>query len=720
MSRVYKKSWSALVDVCSCLISAMHVYLFVFVYGGIMDINMDRFFNPSSIVVFGVSDAPGNLGRIITGNLERFNFKGNIYAIGPSRGYVGDREVFTSLDDIEDTPELAVILVPAAKVPSILEDCARKGITHVIIESGGFSEFSTDRDALERKISKTAEIYKMKIIGPNCFGIINIDAGVVLPFFILSPDYMRSGRVALISQSGGIFYDTCMISSCENIGLSKVISIGNKLLIDENVCLQYLINDPATHIIGLYLEHFSDGMDFMRLASNTDKPIVLLKANRGKTSREIARFHTSALAGDDEVAKAAMRQVGVTMVESFQDMLNCLKVFSLEPLKGERLAVISRSGGHSVLAADSVERYGFRLARYSDSFLEFVKSKKLNVIRATNPLDVGDVYDLNLYTDILRAALMEEDVDGVVFIVTYSSESDGKKVQGFVRDAAGLSRAFKKPVALSVITNRDEWFPLREAADFPIFSDCDCAIWALSMSLKHHRSIKRRKPDRYTKTSIEVKIKDLQIPLSQNRGSSSVFEMLKGYELPVAEYMVAESEDEAISYALKIGFPVVLKDASFDILHKTEKKGVVLNIGDKDELVNRIKQMDAKKYLIQRMCPSGIEVIIGVKYDEVFGHIILLGLGGIFTELIKDRSIRVIPVDEDDIGEMIKELKGAALLKGFRGAPPADIDALKRIITNICRMVQDNPSIKELDINPVIVYEKGEGAVIVDAKMRLI
>ncbi|MCX8110637.1 MAG: acetate--CoA ligase family protein [Syntrophorhabdaceae bacterium] len=679
---------------------------------------MDRFFNPKSIVVFGVSEAPRNLGRIITGNLERFGYKGNIYAIGPSGGLDGERKIFTGIKDIEEVPELAVILVPASQVPSILEECGKKGITHAIIESGGFTEFSSDRDALERQIIAVARKYNMSIIGPNCFGVVNIDKGVVLPFFILSPDYMRSGNISLISQSGGIFYDTCMISSCENLGLAKVISIGNKLATDENTCLEYLINDPDTKVIGIYLEHFTDGRRFMEIASSTEKPIVLLKANTGESSREIARFHTAALAGDEDVARSAMAQAGVIMVKSFHEMVDCLKAFSLESLKGDRLAVISRSGGHSVLAADSVDRYGFRFARYSHSFLDFVKSKKINVIRATNPLDVGDVYDLSLYSEILEEALKEDDVDGIVFIVTYSSETDGVKVKGFIRDVAKLSKVYKKPVSLSVITNKDEWFPTREATDLPLFSDCDRAIWALSKSIEHHRLLARRSPDRYVKAPTKSKSDDLQRLPAGYVPPAIVFEMLGRYGLPVAEYMTAEDMDEAISCASKIGFPVVLKDGSTEVLHKTEKKGVILDIGNQDEFINRIKQMDAKRYLIQKMYPSGVEVIVGVKYDSSFGHAILVGLGGIFTELIKDRSMRVMPIDEDDAMEMIGGLKGSAIFKGFRGAPPLDIDSLIKIITGISRMVQDNPSIKELDLNPVIVYKKGEGAIIVDAKMR--
>ncbi|MCX7965334.1 MAG: CoA-binding protein, partial [Syntrophorhabdaceae bacterium] len=353
---------------------------------------MHTFFYPKSILVFGVSESPKNLGKVIIENLHNFNFKGEFYAVGPSGGYIKKKKIYTSIDEIDGACELAIILVPAIQVPSILEDCGKKGIKHVIIESGGFSEFSEDREELEKRIKNIASTYNIKVIGPNCFGVINLEKGVVLPFFILSPDYMKSGKVSIISQSGGVFYDTCMISSCENIGLCKVISIGNKLLVDENRCLEYLINDKDTEVIGLYLEHFSDGRSFMNIAASTEKPIVLLKANRTKSSREIAKFHTSAIAGDDEVASAAMTQVGVIVVGSFQDFIDAIKALTLMPMKGKKIGVISRSGGHSVLAADAVEKYGFELATYSHDFFSHIKEKKLNAITATNTLDIGDVY----------------------------------------------------------------------------------------------------------------------------------------------------------------------------------------------------------------------------------------------------------------------------------------------------------------------------------------
>jgi acetate---CoA ligase (ADP-forming) len=680
--------------------------------------NMDSFFNPSSIVIFGVSDSPTNLGRIIVENLKRFRFGGTIYPVGARAGHRGDLKIFSGLDEIAEVPELAVILVPATGVSAILNECGKKGIGNVIIETGGFSELSDDKEALEEEIAAIGRRFGMKIIGPNCFGVVNVEKGVVLPFFSLEPEYLKAGPISLASQSGGIFYDACMLSSCENMGLGKLISVGNKLMTTENECLEYFISDPGTSVIGLYLEDFSDGRRFMNLAASTDKPIVLLKANRSPAGREIARFHTAALAGDDKVMSAAMAQVGVTMVRSFREMFDCLKIFSLAPMRGRKLAVISRSGGHSVLAADGASRHGFELARFSEEFFSAVGKKKLNVIRATNPLDVGDVYDIDAYQDILELALKEEGVDGVVFVVTYSPEMDGPKVESFVRSVPELSSSFKKPVTLSIITNKREWFAVKEWADFPVFADSDDAIMALSQSLESfERRISRIRRE---KEQLLAERRAMAPP----RGAPEIvpvagaFTLLEKYGLFVAEYELVEGTEGAIAAAARIGYPVALKNGSPQMIHKTEKKGVVLNIANPDELRSAAREMAATGYLVQKMYPSATEVIIGVKHDREFGHVVLFGLGGTYVELLRDTAVRVLPIDEDRAGEMIEEVKGSAILKGYRGSRPLDIKALKETLVKVSRLILENPEIETIDMNPVIVLEEGKGAIVLDAKIE--
>ncbi len=679
---------------------------------------MRTFFHPESVVVFGVSDAQKNLARTIIENLQRFEFGGTFFAIGASGGNIAGKPVLKSLDELEETPELAVLLVPALRVPSILEACGKKGIRSVIIESGGFSEFTETRNSLEEEIKEIATRYGMKVIGPNCFGAINLEIGLVLPFFILNPQYMRPGSISLISQSGGIFYDTCMLCSVENVGLRKLVSIGNKLLTNENDILVYLATDRDTRVIGLYLENFSNGRRFMDIAAESDKPIVLLKANRSPASQEIARFHTTAIAGDDDIVDAAMRQAGVHRVQSFQEMVDCFKIFSLPLLKGPRLALISRSGGHGVVSADAAHRYGFELASFSEGFFRAIREKKLNVIEATNPLDIGDVYDLDEYKAILDMALQEQGVDGVLFVVTYSSESDGVKIRRFIEHAAQIRPAHDKPVAICVATNKGEWFAVKEAADFPLFADVDTAIRMLKMSYEEYRFLKHRIKTDYGIHTPARKTASDHKESSATMIPDEVFGLLESYGLPVAGYAIVAGIEEALRAAERIGYPVAVKTASPEVLHKSDTGGVTLNISGPRELEEALRHMKARTYIVQKMVSPGVEMIIGGKQDPEFGPVIVLGLGGIFVEIMKDRTIRVLPLDNEMVCEMIDGLRGSAILKGVRGRSPADIGALKDVLVNVSKLLMEHPEIKDLDINPVIVREEGLGCIIVDAKIK--
>lgn len=676
---------------------------------------MEKFFYPESIAVFGVSDTPSNLARVIVENLVRFGFHGEVYPVGARSGIVAGISIMKDLDSIAGAPDLAVILVPARHAPEAVDMCGKKGIRNVILESGGFSEFSGDRLGLEGKILKTAERYGMKIIGPNCFGVVNLEAGVILPFFIIDPEYMKKGAASLISQSGGVFYDTCMLCSVEKVGLRKLVSIGNKLMTDENDILEYILTDNGTRVAGLYLENFSDGRRLMGLAASGPKPVAILKANRSPSSGEIAKFHTTALAGDDDVAEAALRQAGIIRVTNIQEMVDCFKIFGMPVLKGKKLALISRSGGHGVLCADAAKRYGFDFSDFSDDFLAGIRAKKLNVIAATNPLDIGDVYDLDEYCPILEMALKEGNVDGIAFVITYSSETDGTKVRNFLRFASGVIPKYDKPVALCIVTNRSEWFVIKEAADIPVFTDVDQAIKALSWSLRHYEA--KQKKDLSFKCPGRIRCDDRAG--RRLLDSDACFSMLERSGLPITPYALAANGEELLAAAGRLGYPVALKLADSSLLHKSEAKGVHLDIQSGTELLTVFGQMGSVRCVVQKMAASGHEIMIGGRYDYEFGPVIICGFGGIYVEVMGDRSIRVAPVDEATARAMVDELKGAAMLKGARGSKRADISALTGVIARVSQLLVENPHITNLDINPVIVGEEGKGCIIVDAKVEI-
>jgi acetate---CoA ligase (ADP-forming) len=680
---------------------------------------MKSMFFPATVAIFGVSDTPTNLARVMVGNMDSFGFRGTIYLVGSKEGKLGERRIYPDVADLPEVPELAVLLVAARHIPETLGKCGQRGIRNIVIETGGFSEFGEERKGLEEEVRKAATRWNMKILGPNCVGTVNLENGLALPFYPLLGAGRKKGNVSIISQSGGLVHDLMTLCQVENVGLSKVVSVGNKLLIDENDMLEYLISDDATGIIGLYLESMNDGRRFMGLAAGTDKPIILVKSNRSPGGTEIARFHTTALAGDDNVVDEAMKQAGVHRVQGIKEMVDCFKAFSLPLLRGPRLATMGRSGGHAVLSADSVLRHGFTLASFSKDFYDVLAGKtKAGVIRMTNPLDLGDVFDLTVHGQAAERALQEEGVDGVVFLHSYSTE-DACPTWGFIRNLLACSVKHRKPVILCMIAHKADWCALRESSDLPVFTSIDEALESFAVSLNHAR---RSVANPLWATPAETEQAGSPLKSSLPSGVvpvSEAFSLLQSYGLAVADYRVVENTDDGFRAASELGYPVALKMASPDILHKTEKGGVLLNIKSPGELEEAFRGMSDETFLVQKMTRPGLEVIIGGRRDPVFGPLVLCGLGGIFVEIYQDVALRVAPVTSKEAREMIDGLKGSRILKGFRGQGAYDVDYLVVAVSEVSRLLTEHREIKTLDINPLILFGIGEGGLAVDVKLQV-
>jgi len=680
---------------------------------------MKGLFYPESVMVVGVSPAATNLGRNIIFNLERFGFRGPVYAVGREGGELNGRKIYRRIEDIEGSPEVAVFLIPARYVPEALDACGRKGVRYGVIQSGGFSEFSDEHRDLEREVLEVARRWDIRFVGPNCISIINLENGLVLPFVPLQPDGLRKGSLSVAAQSGGIVVEAMRLLTLENIGFNKLISMGNKLDLNENDYLAYLISDPDTRIIGLYLENISNGRRLMDLAAGTDKPIVVLKANTNPISQHAAKFHTAALAGDDEVVEAALNQAGLHRVRNMHEMVDCFKAFSLPPMKGPRLAVLSRSGGAAVVTTDAVHRYGLELARFSSGFFDVVRKKhRAGVIRMANPLDMGDIFDIDFYNVIVEEALKEKEVDGVVLCHSYVTPNEIEPTKKLFRSTGELSLRHGKPVVIvSSADKTDVWDAIKDYCGFPLFIDPSFAMKALSRTLRHHR-FQSAKASRNIVKKDSGRGRGGAVSAARLLDASQVFQLLSTYEVPVAPYAVVKTLEEGLNAAGKIGYPVVLKVSSPAILHKTEAKAVRLNIGDPQEFREAFQGMKGNEFLIQRMVPPGTEVIIGGRRDQEFGPVILCGLGGVFVEVLKDAAMRVVPIGDTEAREMIDELKGAPILKGFRGQAPSDIDALVRCLCRVSALLAEHPEIVNIDMNPLMVFEKGQGCVAVDAKIE--
>jgi len=434
-------------------------------------------------------------------------------------------------------------------------------------------------------------------------------------------------------------------------------------------------------------------------------------------SHHAAKFHTAALAGDDEVVTAAFRQAGIHRVQNLAEMMECFKVFSLPVIKGPRLAVLGRSGGQAVLLADAVHRYGFELARLSDDFFGHVRQHiRAGVIRMSNPLDMGDIFNIDSYAGIVEKALSEDGVDGVVFSHAYVANLEVAPSKRLLEASIALSHRYGKPVIPCIIPDKHTWFSVREETGAFLFEDVDTALKALARSLWHHRFRSERRTER-PKAASRARRKPA---LAKGfMGPDEAFALLASYGVPAAEAAVALSADDAARAARRLRYPVALKTAEAGVLHKTEKGGVALGIRSEAELRKAFRAMKAKRCLVQKMAPEGTEVIIGARRDNEFGHVVLFGLGGIFVELLKDTAMRVTPLTAKDAEAMVRDIKAAGMLNGFRGRGPLDVKALARCIAGVSKLLTDHPEIGNIDINPLILYGKGEGCIAVDAKIEV-
>lgn len=683
---------------------------------------MQKLFFPGSIVVFGVSPAEANLAKYIVMNLKNFGYTGQVHCVGREGGEVFGTKIHQSIGEIGCSPDLAVFLIPAKGVPDAVESCGNAGIRRCVVETGGFSEFAEEGRSLEQELQDISSRYEMKFVGPNCIGIVNLENGMCLPFVPMDASKVKKGAVSLLAQSGGVVVDFTRLFELENIGFSKMVSMGNKLNVNEADFLEYLVNDPATKIVVMHLESISNGERLIDIAARTTKPIIVVKANNSPAGREIARFHTSALAGDDEIASTAFRQAGIHRLPNLQEAIELIKVLLLPSMKGSNLAILCRSGGQAVILADAAHKHGFQRAKLAPEFYSMVQKEcRAGVIRATNPLDLGDIFDFDAYIKIVEGAISQDGVDGVLLYHGYLGAFERETTKKLLRTSHEISWKYGKPVMMFMISDRDNWFSFKGMTDSPLFSEPDTALKALALSLRHQR---RTENPSSAEVRYSERLRPVQGETPHPLGVASVFGLLESCGLPVIPYAVTDDVNNCLEAAGRFGYPVALKMGAAEVLHKTEQKGVVLNIKSSAGLKREFKAMQKRQgggeLVLQRMAPAGHELIIGAKRDREFGPVVVFGLGGVLVELLKDVSMRIAPVTEEQAAEMVREIKGSRLLEGFRGRPPADVKALAGYIRKVSLLICERPEIMSIDINPLILLQDSRGGLIVDAKIEAV
>lgn len=699
---------------------------------------MRDIFYPTTVAVIGVSAKPDNLGRNIVGNLVEYGFQGIVYAVGPSGGSIETRRIYRSVGDIPDHIDLAVILTPAATVPSVLEECGQKGIRFAIIETAGFREFTQQGQQLEHEIVGVAEKYGIRFVGPNCIGAINMENGFCVPFPSLKR-IVKNGAVSIITQSGGVGMSALNLMANEGLGLNKFVSVGNKLNINAEDMLEYLINDEGTELIFLYLESIGDGRRMMEIARRSTKPILVFKSNIGKLGRSIALSHTASLASDDKVVDAAFHQAGILRVRDATTLGNNMKILRLPPMRGRRLGVISRSGGHAVMAADACELSGFELAPFPDSFLREIESHfRASVIRLTNPLDLGDLFDLEMFARIVEGALQIPEVDGVVFLHTGISEAENLISRKLLERIMGMVAHYDKPVAYYMSTAAAEVVYLKQTYDFPIFTQVVETVRALAMSHYYYYRQQALHAPASAPGEPRVRAGEKQVGELIARARQAgrdlllpeALQALEAYGLPVSPSALASSPAQAAEAAGRLGFPAVLKVAAERISHKTDVGGVRLNLADGPaveaaygemmaSILSREPETEIAGALVQPMAPPGQELILGGRQDPQFGPVLLVGVGGIFAEVYEDVVLRVAPIHETEALEMLESLHGYPILAGTRGRAPSDIEAVVQALLRLSQLMVDFPEIQELDINPLRVFPAGQGCLALDGRIIL-
>ncbi|MCX6026044.1 MAG: acetate--CoA ligase family protein [Chloroflexi bacterium] len=661
---------------------------------------MRSIFYPSSIVVIGVSEKPDNLARNIVGNLRAFGYAGAIYAVGREPGQVHGVPIVTSLEEVPDHIELAVILTPAHLVPGMMETCARKGTRRVVIESGGFSEFSAAGRQLEQRLVEIAAQYDMRFVGPNCISVVNLESGVCLPFAQLESADLRLGPASVISQSGGVSVTYLTRLSAGGVGVNKGVSIGNKTNLDE------------------------DGRRLVELARSSPKPVVVQKANRGQAARAVALSHTAALADDDRVVDAALRQAGILRAESFREAVAIGQALALPPVTGRDLVIISRSGGHAVIAADMAERLGFRLMALPQDFVDAVRAMfRADVIAPTNPLDLGVIFDFNLYADIVARCLEVLAPHAVLLINTYG-EAEAESAHRLAGRVKEIMHNTGRPVAFCAYSRADDRERIQNEFGMPVYNDLEEALIGLAASrarqawLSRHAAQPRAPVPSAPASAVDASRQGLVLP-------PNALALCQSYGIAPAAFEVTRTPKSAARAAARLGFPVALKAISSELVHKTDRGGVSLNLGSEAEVAAAAKVMgdrlrpkaaqdETLGFMVQHMAAPGIELILGGKQDALFGPVVMLGIGGVYAEIFKDVAFRLAPLTPLEAEDMLEELRGAALLQSVRGGAAADREALLRAILDFSRLVAEHPELSEVEINPLIISPSG--AIAVDAR----
>lgn len=699
-----------------------------------MDKALDGLLRPKSIAVIGASATPGKIGYTVLSNLIESKYKGKIYPVNPGATEILGHKCYSSILEIPGNIDAAVITVPAKIVPAATEECGKKGVKGLIVITSGFSEVG--RKDLEDECVKIARSYGMRILGPNIVGLLSNSDNMNASF---APFLPLKGKASLVTQSGALLIAIDAASYLRSVGFEKLVSIGNMSDVDIADCITWLDKDPDTTCISLYIEGFKDGRKFIEASQKAHKPIIALKSGVSAHGAAAAASHTGSLAGAAKVYGAAFQQANCIQASDLDNLFDRTLALSLQPpMKGDNLVIITNGGGVGVLATDAAEKYGVPLKfAPADVQAEFKKHMP-DFGSAKNPVDLTGMAGNEWYKDSVRYALAHPWVDALTVLYCETAMTNPVEIAQAIKDAIVESGIKDKPVTVSFVGGEKSARGMKKLVEegIPAYGAPDLAVNAIAAlrEYAHMSEANQEKAVAPKAASRKAALKIIQGAREEGRDSLTEIEakqVFAAYGLPVTTTSLAKTEDEAVKIAKEIGFPVVMKIVSPDILHKSDAGGVKVNIKDVAAVREAYKTIltNSKAYkadanihgvAVQEMAPWGTEVILGSVNDPTFGPTMMFGLGGIFVEVLKDVTFRVAPVTPMQAERMLGEIRGAPILAGVRGEKPRDRQAMAQTICAYSSMILDlADEVSESDANPVLVYEEGKGIKVVDARIIL-
>jgi 4-hydroxybutyrate---CoA ligase (ADP-forming) len=695
------------------------------------------FLSPRSIAVIGASEKPG-VGKAIFSNIVN-GYKGKIYPITPSNDFISGLKAYKSVLEVPDQIDLAVVATPNKIVPKVMEEVGKKKIKGAIVVSAGFKEVDKNGAQLEEEIGIIGKNYGVRIIGPNCLGIMSLSHRNMMnaTFLKITPQY---GNIALVSQSGAICAATVEDAIAQNIGFSKVISMGNKVDMDENDILELLAYDKETRVIVMYLEDIHDGRRFMQITKKVTremkKPIIILKSGRTPEGAKAAMSHTGALMGSDETFDALFMQCGIVRVDTMQELFELATVFSKQPVpkSNSGIAIVSNAGGPAIISTDACSKYGLKMADLSGS------RDTINKIipphgSSRNPVDIVGDADSGRFEKVILEVLSNNNVGSVVTMCTPSATLNYDDLARTIVKTSRTNGTGKTMVAALMglaegLGNKQ----ILSDGDIPHFMYAEPAIRTLNAMYAFREWIERSsdEPKQFNvdKSKVRQVFDEVRAQSRTTLLEEEGYKVLEAYGFSIPKKHLAQNEEECIKAVQEIGYPVVMKIASPEIVHKSDAGGVKIGLKNEDEIRQAFRTIisNAKKYkpdakidgiLVQEMIKSGKETILGAKFDPILGPLIMFGLGGIYVEVLKDVVFRLAPLEEREATRMIESVKTINLLKGVRGEKPHDLGAIRESLQRLSQLITDFQEIEELDVNPLLVLEDGKGVRAIDIRISL-